>query len=168
MKFFSGFCFQNEEELFDNFLIKTDFCVAGFSYGAIKALKYTLEQSRRTDTLQLFSPAFFQDRDERFKKLQIISYRKNKESYLENFYKNAIYPRDLDIDKYKKEDSLEDLKTLLYHIWKKEDIEKVLQKGVKIEVYLGKKDSIIHSINALEFFKEFTEVYFINNGGHLL
>lgn len=70
MKFFSGFCLANEQELFAPYLIRSDFTVAGFSYGAIKALKYAITCNERIDTLQLFSPAFFQDKDAKFKKLQ--------------------------------------------------------------------------------------------------
>lgn len=59
MRYFSGFCFQNEEALFEPYLIKSDFTVAGFSYGAIKAMEYAFTCKTRIDTLQLFSPAFF-------------------------------------------------------------------------------------------------------------
>ena len=35
--YFSGFCFFEESKLFDEYLIKNDFTLNGFSYGAIKA-----------------------------------------------------------------------------------------------------------------------------------
>ena len=69
MKFFSGFCLEGEEKLFDDFTCKNDFCVVGFSYGAQKALEYTLTCRERVDKLQLISPAFFQNKQEKFKKL---------------------------------------------------------------------------------------------------
>ena len=62
MQFFSGFSLQNDEKFFREFIQESDFCVCGFSYGAIKAFEYTqqlLEEGKRVDTLQLFSPAFF-------------------------------------------------------------------------------------------------------------
>jgi predicted esterase len=77
MIYFSGFCFQNEQILFENFLLKNDFTVAGFSYGAIRAFEYALKNRHRIDTLQLFSPAFFQDKSESFKKLQLLAFQKN-------------------------------------------------------------------------------------------
>ena len=40
MKYFSGFCLENESELFKSFTCKGDFCIVGFSYGAQKALEY--------------------------------------------------------------------------------------------------------------------------------
>ena len=52
MTYFSGFCLHDEEALFERFLMRNDFCVAGFSYGAIKALNYALTSQKRIDTLQ--------------------------------------------------------------------------------------------------------------------
>ena len=69
MKFYSGFSLQNESHFFDSFILKSDYCVCGFSYGAIKALRYAkeqLENRQRIDTLQLFSPAFFQTKTQKF------------------------------------------------------------------------------------------------------
>ncbi len=36
-KYFSGFCFFEESELFKDYIIQNDFTVSGFSYGAVKA-----------------------------------------------------------------------------------------------------------------------------------
>ncbi len=168
MKYFSGFCFKNESELFENFLIKSDFCIAGFSYGAIRAFEYLLCSNERVDILQLFSPAFFQDRDEKFKRIQLLSFKKDRQKYLENFYQNTIYPRNKKIDRYKTKNSIEDLKFLLEYQWNEQNIKKILKRGIMIEVYLGKNDKIINSEKALEFFRKFATVYFINKGGHLL
>jgi predicted acylesterase/phospholipase RssA len=168
MKFFSGFSFKNESELFKDFLADEDFCVSGFSYGAIMAFEFALYSLNRVDRVQLFSPAFFQDKDERFKKLQLVSFEKNRQKYLENFYKNAVFPRDTDITKYKTEGSASQLKTLLNYTWDKQKIKNVLDKGIKIEVYLGKLDKIIDAQKAFEFFKDFTTIHYINKGGHIL
>ena len=65
--FYSGFCFKNECEIFKDYLEIGDFIISGFSYGAIKAFKQALESKTRVDKLQLFSPAFFQTKDEKFK-----------------------------------------------------------------------------------------------------
>ena len=66
-KYFSGFCFENESEIFDEYLEINDFTVSGFSYGAIKAFEEVLASNKRVDKLQLFSPAFFQSFDKKFK-----------------------------------------------------------------------------------------------------
>ena len=88
--FFSGFCFEDECELFDDYLIQNDFTVAGFSYGAIKAFKYVLNSSFRVDKLQLFSPAFFQNFDEKFKRTQLMYFKKDEDSCDINV--KSIYP----------------------------------------------------------------------------
>ena len=168
MRYFSGFCFENEKELFENFLIKSDFCVAGFSYGAIKAFEYVYNSKVRVDTLQLFSPAFFQDKDERFKKLQLTAFKKDKEKYLKNFYQNALYPLKTDISRYKKVGTIEELSELLNYKWDKKKLDIITQKGIKIEVYLGKLDKIINVKSVKEFFKPFATIYYFNQSGHIV
>ena len=168
MKFFSGFCFQNEVELFKEYLNDSDFCVAGFSKGAQEAFEFCFTCKQRIDKLQLFSPAFFQDKDERFKKLQLVSFRKNRKNYIKNFIINALYPSSKDIFAYYKEGSYEELKTLLEYNWEQNRIEELLDKGVEIEVFVAEKDKIITSHSVVEFFTPFADVYFIKGVGHTL
>ena len=168
MEYFSGFCFENEQELFGDFLIKSDFCVAGFSYGAIKAFEQVYSSKNRVDTLQLFSPAFFQDRDEKFKRLQLMAFKKDKQNYLKNFYQNTLYPLETDIARYKKDGTAEELKELLNYKWDKEKLDIITKRGTKIEVYLGKLDKIINIEAAKEFFKTFATVYYFNRLGHII
>ena len=73
--YFSGFCFFDEAELFDEYLIRNDFTVCGFSYGAIKAFEEVLSSQNRVDRLQLFSPAFFQNFDDKFKRTQLMYFK---------------------------------------------------------------------------------------------
>ena len=168
MRYFSGFCFENEQELFRDFLIKSDFCVAGFSYGAIKAFEYVYSSKNRIDTLQLFSPAFFQDRDEKFKRLQLVAFKKDKQNYLKNFYQNVLYPFETDISKYKKQGTAEELKELLNYKWDKEKLDIITKRGTRVEVYLGKLDKIINTEAAKEFFKTFATIYYFNRSGHII
>ncbi|MFK5882155.1 MAG: pimelyl-ACP methyl ester esterase BioV [Sulfurospirillum sp.] len=168
MKFFSGFGFQGERELFDSYLQYNDFCVAGFSYGAIKAFKYTFTCRSRIDKLQLFSPAFFQDKDEKFKRLQSLFFAKNSKSYMEDFLKKATYPSNLHTVKYQKNSTLKELKELLNHRWDEKEIQTIKDKNIEIEVYLGELDSIINPNSVLDFFKPFATVYYIKNVGHML
>lgn len=168
MKFYSGFCFFNEKELFEDILNDSDFLVAGFSKGAIEAFEYVKNSKIRVDKLILISPAFFQDRDEKFKKLQLIFFKKDPKKYLKNFYENVAYPSNIDIKKYQKEGSAEEIEKLLNYNWNEKELQKVIEKGVEIEVYLGEKDKIINSLNVYDFFKRFSTIYYIKKVGHLL
>ena len=168
VNFFSGFYLRGEESLFSEYINTSNFTVSGFSLGAIKAFKYALESDNRIDTLQLFSPAFFQDKSKKFKRLQTIHFQKNPQNYLDEFLKNCTYPSTVDMASFVNDGTLEDLQTLLEFVWKKDDLELLVKKGVEIEVYLGGYDKIIDSKKAYEFFKEFATVYFIKEGGHVL
>lgn len=168
MKYFNGFCFQNEKELFDTYLGSNDFCVAGFSYGAIKAFEYTSTCKDRIDKLQLFSPAFFQDFSDKFKRLQTMSFAKNKNRYIEKFLSQVKYPSDLNLDRYFREGNIDELEELLNYVWSTEKLKELVKKRIEIEVYIGEKDKIINPDTTLEFFKPFANVYYIKDVGHLL
>ena len=84
-KYFSGFCFFEESELFQDYIIQNDFTVSGFSYGAVKAFEEVLNSNNRVDKLQLFSPAFFQTQNEKFKRTQIMYFKKDANAYCQTF-----------------------------------------------------------------------------------
>lgn len=167
-KFFSGFCFFEESELFDEYLIKNDFTISGFSYGAIKAFEEVLNSEKRVDKLQLFSPAFFQNYDDKFKRTQVMYFKKDANAYCQSFLQNVIFPTNLGISKYFKLGTIKELEELLYYEWSEEKLQKLVDKGTKIEVYLGGIDKIIDASKAKEFFKNFATVYYIKEKGHLL
>ena len=167
-KYFSGFCFKNESELFDEYIINNDFTISGFSYGAIKAFEVALSTNKRVDKLQLFSPAFFQNFDDKFKRTQLMYFKKDANAYCQNFLSNVIYPTNLDISKYFELGTAEQLEELLNYNWSEEKLQKLVDKGTKIEVYLGGADKIIDASIAKEFFKNFATVYYIKEKGHLL
>lgn len=166
-KFYSGFCLKHEEVLFEEYLIKNDFTVSGFSYGAIKAFKEVLNTKERVDLLQLFSPAFFQTQEKKFLRMQLMFFKKDKTEYCNNFLKNITYPTSLNMQKYFKEGTFDELDELLNFSWD-EKLENLIKKGTKIEVYLGEQDKIIDSSKACEFFKKYASVYYIKNVGHTL
>ncbi len=168
MNYFSGFCFKNEQELFKEWIYRGDFCVAGFSYGAIKAFEFASTCRDRVDKLQLFSPAFFQDRSDKFRRLQQIYFEKDSQKYIENFLQNVKYPKDIDISKYIKKGTIDELNELLNYKWEEEKIKKLTKKGTNIEIYLGEKDKIINSSGVLDFFKPYADIYYIKRAGHLL
>lgn len=168
MKFFSGFCLHNEQELFDNWLENSEFAVSGFSFGAQKALQYALSSQTRIDKLQLFSPAFFNDKDEKFKRMQLMFFGRDKDAYIQNFLTNTAYPKNASLQQYYKNGTLEELQQLLYYHWEEEKLQKLKDKNIKIEVFIGELDKIVDSKKSAEFFKDFAEVYFIKNVGHIL
>jgi surfactin synthase thioesterase subunit len=175
MKFFSGFGFENEKNFFAEYVEDNALTVAGFSMGACKALEYALTSERRVDKLQLFSPSFFKN-DEKFKKLQLLFFKKDKKNYINNFLENIKNPksqryennlvRNEEIDKYFNPElcSYEELKYLLYFDWNQ--IKEL--KNVKIEIFIGSEDKIIAVNEAVEFFRQYGEVYYLKDKGHIL
>jgi len=175
MKFFDGFGFENSKEFFSEYVEDGELVVAGFSMGACEAVEYALNSKNRIDKLQLFSPSFFVD-DEKFKKLQLLFFKKDKQKYISNFLENIKNPKsDRYEDNLKRNEeiknffnsklcSYEKLKYLLYFEWSKI---KNLQ-NIKIEVFIGSEDKIIAVDEAVEFFREFGEVYYLKDKGHIL
>lgn len=169
--YFSGFCLKDEKEVFKPYLEENDFTVSGFSYGAINALEYTLkclDEGKRVDKLQLFSPAYFVDKNLKFKRLQLIFFKKDEREYKNNFIKNTIYPKDIDMTKYTTNGTYEQLDELLNYSWDKEKLEKLLDANIKVEIFIGVKDKIVDAISSKDFFKNYGEVYFIKDVGHIL
>ncbi len=167
-KYFSGFCLTNEKELFKNYMINSDFTVCGFSYGAIKAFEYVMNTQNRVDTLQLFSPAFFQTQSSKFIRTQLMYFKKDANSYCDNFLKNVSYPTNLNMNDYFKIGLIEQLEELLNYKWDEEKLQSLINRGVKIEVYLGELDKIIDSNSAKDFFKNYSTVYYLKEKGHIL
>lgn len=170
MKFYSGFSLENESHFFEEYIKHSDYTVCGFSYGAIKALTYVkseLQKGKRVDTLQLFSPAFFQILPAKLKRVQVMGYKKNSEEYLKNFIQTCFTPFSSKTIKHSKH-SLGELEELLNYEWIKSDFVALQNKGVKIEVYLGAEDKVIDVVGAKEFFIELCSVTYIKNANHFL
>jgi len=170
MKYFSGFSLKDDKVFFDALLLESDYCVAGFSYGAIKALEYVqtqLESAKRVDTLQLFSPAFFQTKDDKFKRLQTMTYKKNEDKYLDAFIKGCFYPHER-LKTRHEFTRLEDLEKLLHYEWSLTELQSLVDKGVNIEVYLGAQDIIIDVESAKELFLKVSTVTYIKKANHFL
>ncbi len=165
--YFSGFSLKGEKELFKDYIIENDFTVSGFSYGGQKAFEYVLNTENRVDLLQLFSPAFFQDKDKKYKRLQLMFFKKDSQTYCDNFLTNCDFSKEL-ASKYFEEGTFQELEELLTYEWDQEKLQKLVDKNIKIEIYLGSDDKIIDANVALEFFKQFGEVYFIKEKGHIL
>jgi len=170
MLFFSGFSLKNEEYLFREYIQSSEYSVAGFSYGCIYALNSVLEKiaaGSRVDRLQLFSPAFFQTKDIKFKRLQLMSYKKNRDIYMHQFIESCFSPYEKKIVEHK-DTKLEELQELLEYEWSLETLKVVQESGVKIEVYLGGKDIIIDVEAARELFLQVSTVTYIKDANHFL
>ncbi len=168
MIFYSGFSLTNDARFFEKFLDKSDYTVAGFSYGAIKAVVHASRATKRIDTLQLFSPAFFQTKKESFKRLQLGAYLKDPSHYRDNFLISCFSPRcveEVDLD-YQANES--QLRELLYFEWTAMLMESLIAKGIRIEVFLGLEDNVIDVTGARNFFRTFGTVTSIRTGNHFL
>ncbi|MCI4406346.1 MAG: pimelyl-ACP methyl ester esterase BioV [Sulfuricurvum sp.] len=167
MRFYSGFALSGDQHFFDPYLKHSDYTVAGFSYGAIKAAQYVVEVHERIDTLQLFSPAFFQTKKESFRRLQMGGYIKDTERYLDNFLTSCFAPSPVASVTFGNNDA-ESLQELLYFEWTDELMESIRSKGTRIEVYLGLEDQVIDVEGAREFFLPYATVISIRKGNHFL
>ena len=168
MKYFSGFSLQKEEELFAPYVIGSEYCVAGFSYGAQQAFEYVYHSKKRIDRLILLSPAFFQTQKPSFHRTQLRYFEAEQEAYVKQFLANAAYPSSVDLSDYLDVGTKEELDALLGYVWDEKKIQKILDRGTTIEVFLGEKDKIIDAQQAFEFFKPLTTTYFIKRVGHIL
>jgi len=168
MIYFNGFALKGEEKFFEEQLIKSDFCVAGFSYGAQKAFEYAYHSTKRIDRLILLSPAFFQNHKKSFIRTQLRYYKADEVSYSEQFLKNIVYPSHINLYEYYNTNKYEELESLLSYIWDKEKIVELIERGVTIEVFIGEADKIVNAQKSYEFFSEWTTVYLLKDVGHLL
>jgi surfactin synthase thioesterase subunit len=167
MVYYSGFSLKEDLSFFEKYLIKSDYNVAGFSYGAIKAFEFALSCKERIDTLQLFSPAFFQTKPESFKRVQLMAYKKDQTTYLNHFIEGCFAPHKLKKTLHVSTTESE-LSELLNYEWDEQKLKNLTQNGIKIEVYLGSEDKIIDAAGAKEFFLPYSTTYLINGANHFL
>ena len=168
MRYFNGFSLCNEEKFFKEQLIKSEYSVAGFSYGAQKAFDYVYNTTERVDRLVLISPAFFQNHKKSFIKTQLRYFKADKEAYRKEFLKNVAYPSSIDLSSYVCDGSYEELESLLGYVWEKEKVLELVERGVSIEVFMGDKDKIVDIDKSYNFFADLVPVYLFKGRGHLL
>jgi len=168
MKYCNGFSLENEEGLFSHYINKSEYCISGFSYGAQRAFEYVYRTSNRIDRLILISPAFFQTQKSSFVRTQLRYFEADKESYVKQFLENVAYPSTQSLGKYLHVGTKEELHALLSYVWDKKKIQEILARGTTIEVFIGNKDKIIDSTEAIDFFRDITTLYTLKNSGHLL
>ncbi|HEX5623773.1 MAG TPA: pimelyl-ACP methyl ester esterase BioV [Sulfuricurvum sp.] len=167
MTFYSGFSLSNDRRFFNSYVIDSHYTVAGFSYGAIKAVEHAAASKRRIDTLQLFAPAFFQTKKASFKRLQLSAFRNDPEDYRKRFIEGCFAPYNVqEIDLYG--GTAEELDELLNYVWDENLMQLIVDKGIRIEVYLGLEDRIIDVEGARDFFLPYATVTSIVKGNHFL
>jgi pimeloyl-ACP methyl ester carboxylesterase len=159
MKYFNGFSLQGEKKLFAPYILNSDYCVAGFSYGAQQAFEYVYQSKKRIDRLILLSPAFFQTEKTSFIRTQLRYFDAGKEAYVKQFLANAAYPSNVDLSEYLDVGTKEELESLLSYTWDQKKIQEVLDRGTTIEVFLGSEDKIIDAEKAFDFFRPLTTTY---------
>ena len=170
MKFYSGFSLKNEQHFFKELMYESEYTISGFSYGSILALREArkeLNAGRRVDRLQLFSPAFFQTKPKKFKRLQLITFAKNRELYLKTFIESCFLPYSIKSIEHS-ESKQDELEEVLNYEWSSHELRELITKGVVIEVYIGDEDNIIDAKGAKEFFLEFATVTYIKKANHFL
>lgn len=165
--YFNGFALQNEEHFFDAFLERGPYVISGFSYGAIKAFKEALNSQTRVDKLQLFSPAFFQSKSSKFKRLQLMGYQKSNDLYLQKFTENCFLPYTVEAVTYAKHSAAE-LEELLTYEWDEKELQLLVNRGTTIEVYLGGLDKISDTGAAYAFFRPLATVTLVKKANHFL
>lgn len=167
MTFYSGFSLTNDFHFFKPFIRESDYTVVGFSYGAIKAALHAADSTSRIDTLQLFSPAFFQTKKSSFKRLQLSAFTSDCQNYLLRFIEGCFAPCSVqEVDT--KIGTVNELEELLSFVWDEGLMRQIVDKGIIIEVYLGLEDTIIDVLGAREFFLPYATVTTIRKGNHFL
>ncbi len=167
MRFYSGFLLQNEQHLFQKYLIDSEYSIAGFSYGAILAFKHALHSKERIDTIQLFSPAYFVHKSKKFKSSELRKYSLSPRSYERAFINNIFSPypqKELQL----KDDGPDELQELLNYSWKVEDFQRLKSRGIEIEIYLGECDKIIDIAHIQKDLLAYTTIFTIKDANHLL
>ncbi|WP_300365884.1 pimelyl-ACP methyl ester esterase BioV [Hydrogenimonas sp.] len=171
MIYFSGFSLAGESEIFREYLDNVagnPYVVAGFSYGAIKAVEYACTSTDRIDKIILLSPAYFVGQSPAFIKAQLRYYKKDPVAYIEKFFVNAAYPTSYSLKRYSRMSTVEELEELLFYPWSEEKLLPLIEKGINIETYLGGRDRIVDAEAAHDFFKKYTTSYLFKPFGHLL
>ncbi len=168
MKYFNGFSLSGEEEFFASFLDRSDFTIAGFSYGAQIAFETLYRSQERIEKLILLSPAFFQSEKKSFIRTQLRYFDQDHGMYIQQFLNNVTYPAKVDLSPHLSVGKREYLEALLSYRWEEKKIIELLERGTQIEVYLGGEDKIIQSNQAFTFFSELTTTELVKDAGHLL
>ncbi len=164
--FYSGFCLSGEEGLFEPYLPAFGDFVAGFSYGAIKAVKYALKDES-VKNLILLSPAYYSHKSDDFKSAQIAAFEADPGLYKLKLLKKSGLTEE-EAQRYGKEGSVEELEELLYFEWDYAGLDALRQRGVRIEVFIGSLDRVVEIVPSQNFFSKYAKVHLLEGKNHIL
>jgi len=164
--FYSGFCLNGEEGLFDEFLPSFGEYVAGFSYGSIAALRFAA-QNKEVTKLILLSPAYYTHKSADFKEAQIAAFEADPALYRLKLLKKSGL-REEEGKRYGALGTSAQLRELLYFDWSASEIVSLFERGVKIEVFIGGNDRVVEPEASAEFFRRYATVYYLKNKNHIL
>lgn len=164
--FYSGFCLNGEEGLFDEFLPSFGEYIAGFSYGSIAALKFAA-QNKDVAKLILLSPAYYTHKSADFKEAQIAAFETDPALYRLKLLKKSGLSEE-EGKRYGIPGTSAELRELLYFDWNASEIASVSHRGVKIEVFIGGNDRVVEPEASAEFFRQYGSVYYLKNKNHIL
>lgn len=167
MRFYSGFCLKNDALFFDAWLDRRQYTVAGFSYGAIKAVEYVDASTHRIDRLQLFSPAYFCNKNEAFRRLQLRGFDRDPQTYIQRFLQRCFSPYPVQAIE-ERTDKRSDLENLLTYSWPVSVLEALRERQIDIEIHFGEKDAVIDADAAYQYFLPYATIYWHNRANHFL
>ena len=87
---------------------------------------------------------------------------------MQYFFENISFPSSINCNDYFTLGTYDELDELLNYEWSEEKLQELVNKGVKMEVYLGANDKIVEASKAKEFFIKYASVYYIKDVGHIL
>jgi len=164
--FYSGFCLHGEERLFDLYLPAFGDFVAGFSYGAIGAIKYALD-NESVKNIILLSPAYYAHKEQEFKETQLAAFEADPNLYkLKLLKKSGLKEEESEL--YGKDGTIEELRELLFFDWNSANLASLIDRGIKVEVFIGSGDRVVEPHASSEFFGQFAKVYTLENKNHIL
>lgn len=170
MKYFGDFCFSDDVALFSHIInsynLVGEYNIFGFGCGAQKAVSYALESKKRIERLVLFSPMFLNDKSMDFKRQQILFFSKNTTLYMKLFLENIGFTKEL--ESYLQSPRVEDLKAGLEYQFSLDILDRIISKGILINVFFGWRDSIVDIDSASAFFAKNAIVYLLKERNHLL
>ena len=164
--FYSGFCLDKEEALFDGYLPAFGDFVAGFSYGSIKAVHHAIKDES-VKKLLLLSPAYYSHKDNVFKDAQISAFEADPHLYKNKLLKKSGLKEE-EGAAYAKDSSSDELRELLYFDWAVAGLDTLKDRGVDIEVFIGSSDRVVEPSASNEFFSKYARVYLLENKNHIL
>jgi pimeloyl-ACP methyl ester carboxylesterase len=140
--------------------------VAGFSYGAIGAIRHAL-QDESVKNLILLSPAYYTHKDREFKEAQLSAFEADPALYkLKLLKKSGLKEEEGEL--YGKDGVAEELRELLFFDWCSRDVASLVARGVRVEVFIGLGDRVVEPEPSSKFFDQFAKVYTLENKNHIL